>query len=168
MLLDSLCIGWVYFIMEWRKIKDFPNYSISDTGLVRNDIRKRNLKQCISTTGYFYVKLCDNGIKKTKKIHRLVLEAFIPNIENKKIINHKDGNKLNNCLSNLEWSNHSENILHAYNNGLNTNRKFSKEDILNIRNLKQNGITLRKIAEIFNVDFSTISLIISRKTYKTF
>lgn len=84
----------------------------------------RILKQS-NAQGYKYVNLC-NGSCKPKKIHRLVADAFIPNPLNKKCINHIDGNKSNNTVSNLEWCNHSENLNHAYKTGL---RKPVKQKI---------------------------------------
>lgn len=68
--------------------------------------------------GYYIVTLCKGKERKTKKIHRLVAEAFIPNVENKLQVNHIDGNKLNNNVKNLEWCTDSENMIHAYKTGL--------------------------------------------------
>lgn len=79
---------------------------------------ERILKARAGSHGYLYVNLCSGDCKKTACIHRLVAEAYLPNLENKKCVNHKDGNKLNNFLSNLEWASHSENNKHAYDNGL--------------------------------------------------
>lgn len=79
-------------------------------------IRKgKTLKPAPNTYGYpcITVKYLD-GHQKTVPVHILVARAFIPNPENKPQINHKDGNKKNNCISNLEWVTNSENIKHAY------------------------------------------------------
>lgn len=100
-------------MMEWRKIEGFENYSVSDTGLVRNDTSGKYLKPQV-TKGHYYVHPCKNGKWRNIYVHRLVAMAFIPNSENKPQINHIDGNPANNCVSNLEWCTNKENQLHKY------------------------------------------------------
>jgi hypothetical protein len=82
-------------------------------------VKERILKQHIDRFGYCKVCLLKDGVHYFRKAHRLVAIAFIPNLENKPEINHKDGAKTNNCVSNLEWNTPSENKRHAYVNGLN-------------------------------------------------
>lgn len=95
--------------MEWRKIEGFPKYSVSDTGLVRNDESGLILKAGQGKVGYMVVALnC-----KSKAVHRLVAQAFIPNPGNKPDVNHINGNKTDNRVENLEWASRSENCLHA-------------------------------------------------------
>lgn len=101
-----------------REIDTHPNYSISSTGRIINVNGKEKAKQ-IDKHGYEKVDLYSNSQRITKRVHRLVAEAFIPNPDSKPDINHKDGNKLNNSVSNLEWVTKSENMLHAYQAGLN-------------------------------------------------
>ena len=100
--------------MEWRKIEGFENYSVSDTGEIRNDLTGKKLKSFVSSTGYKISHLSANGIKKTVKLHRIIAKAFIPNPNNKKCVNHINGNKQDNSLNNLEWCTHSENNIHSY------------------------------------------------------
>lgn len=80
-------------------------------------IKERILKQSISN-GYYAITLNKNNKQKRFCIHRLVALAFLENPKNKEEVNHKDGNKLNNCVDNLEWCTKSENTLHAYKIGL--------------------------------------------------
>lgn len=68
--------------------------------------------------GYRRVLLSKNGVKKHFLVHRLIAETFIPKADDRNYVNHKDGNKLNNCVSNLEWCTRSENQIHAYKKGL--------------------------------------------------
>src|SRR5690606_1126699 len=98
---------------EWKPIKDFEHYEISNHGKVMSLDMGDELIPRISR-GYYMVDLHDYELIKKKKIHRLVAEHFIPNPENKAIVNHKDGNKLNNHIDNLEWMSHSENTMHSF------------------------------------------------------
>ena len=93
----------------FKKIEEFNNYSISNLGNVRNDKTGRILKQYIKPSGYKQVQL---GAKTTPQyVHRLVGKAFIPNNQNKPQINHKNGDKGDNRVENLEWVTASENDL---------------------------------------------------------
>jgi hypothetical protein len=103
---------------QWKKIKDFSNYSVSTEGRVRDDKRGIIKKDRLDNHGYKCLDLYKDGKRTKKKVHRLVAEAFIPNPDNKPEVNHKDGCKCNACLNNLEWVTKSENMLHAYRTGL--------------------------------------------------
>ena len=104
----------------WKKIvydNIETNYSVSENGEVRNDKTNYILKPAIQQ-GYAHVTIYINTKGKRVKIHRLVATAFIPNPENKPYVNHKDGNRSNNSVDNLEWVTASENTQHAVNTGL--------------------------------------------------
>ena len=77
----------------WKGIRDFPNYEVSNLGRIRNKKFDRILKPLEVGWGYVVVELWNNGQSQSKKIHRLVAEAFIPNPNNKPQVNHIDGNK---------------------------------------------------------------------------
>lgn len=113
---------------EWRDIVNYEGiYQISSLGNLRSldrldaaghKLKGKEMSLVVKTTGYVGVTLCKNGKKTNKRVHRLVAEAFIENKENKTQVNHLDGNKTNNNVSNLVWSTPSENTIHAYKNGL--------------------------------------------------
>ena len=96
---------------EWRQISDFPNYSVSSFGNVMNVKTNKMLRLC-NKGGYYNISLTNENSYKTFKVHRLVAGAFIENIENKPEVNHKDKNKLNNNIVNLEWMTRHENNIH--------------------------------------------------------
>lgn len=103
--------------MNCLSIIDYPNYTISNNGIITNIKTERILKQTIQN-GYYTIKLSSNHSSKMFYIHILVATLFIKNDLNKRVVNHKDGDKLNNNYINLEWVTYSENIQHAYDNNL--------------------------------------------------
>ncbi len=94
--------------MEWRKINNKPNYSVSDNGEVRNDKTGRILKLHLGTSGYYQVMLGRKTIP--LYVHRLVAEAFLENTENKPQVDHINGIKTDNRACNLKWATVSENF----------------------------------------------------------
>jgi len=94
----------------WKSVYSYENYEVSSFGKVRNKNTGRILKQSIMG-GYYCVGL-SNKKTKTFSVHQLVSKAFIPNPENKHQVNHKDKNKLNNNIINLEWMTNQENSIH--------------------------------------------------------
>lgn len=95
----------------FKDIQGYPNYQISNLGRVWSKKRQIYLKPNKNNSGYLTVYLpAANGKYKRELIHRLVALTFIPNLENLPCVNHKDENKENNAVTNLEWINHKENI----------------------------------------------------------
>lgn len=105
------------------QIKDY-NYTITKTGLIKNCKTKKKVTSYIATNGYVRVRLQKNGERHNYALHRLVAETFIPNPNQYPEVNHIDGNKLNNHVSNLEWCTRSQNMKHVWATGL---RKKSKK-----------------------------------------
>lgn len=123
---------------KWKIIDFANNYEVSNTGFVRNKKTKYILKGRETLNGYLQVSLKIDQVNKfmNRYVHRLVAEFWLENFENKKEVNHKDGNKINNNVNNLEWvtsqenSNHRVNVL---NKRITDNKKvgmFNKEGIL--------------------------------------
>lgn len=152
-------------------------YSVTKDGKVWSQISNRFLKQQINYLGYpiitFYGLGKNKQKLKTHYIHRLVAEAYIKNKNNYKEINHKDGNKSNNNVGNLEWCTRKENINHAFKKGLIKPRynldhprtKLSSKIIKEIKLQINNKYgTLTKLAKKYNVSISLISLI--KKGYR--
>lgn len=131
-------------IEEWRIINEYNNYEVSSFGRVRNIKRNFILKPSLQVMPDGYKRLRVNlyfkGGHKQFKVHRLVAKVFIPNPNNKPIINHIDNNSLNNNIENLEWCTNEENLKHSarqgrLNRGENNARSILKEhEVLNIRN----------------------------------
>lgn len=109
-----------------KEIKGYDRkYFVSDEGIVYTSNMKVMHPGVNSKTGYCHVWLRKNGKGKTNYIHRLVAEYFLQNPECKKEVNHKDGNKQNNSVQNLEWVTRSENMFHSYRLGLKKTTKVS-------------------------------------------
>ena len=96
----------------WRDIEGYEGlYKISNKGRVKSLKwgKERILRPGIDGYGYMFVCLCNDNVMKYFKLHRLVAQAFIPNLYNKPQVNHLDENKKNNCVDNLEWATAKEN-----------------------------------------------------------
>ena len=153
----------LYQVSSYGRVKSNDRTEICKNGLVRFREGKI-LKPHQNYNGYLWVSLCKNDKRKKNKIHRLVAQAFIPNINNKPQVNHIDGNKHNNNLKNLEWVTSKENMEHAIKKGLweapkgtkNPTNKLSNENVLDIRALLNEGVTVKELAEKYSVHTSTI------------
>ena len=119
-------------MIEWKPIEGYEGlYEVSNLGNIKSlnynkTGEKRILKPCKTRIGYLQVHLYKNSKIYTKLVHRLVAETFIPNPENKPQVNHIDGNKQNNAISNLEWCTPKENQQHAWNTELHKPLKGEK------------------------------------------
>lgn len=93
-------------------------YTIDIFGNITNLRTNKYMKQYMNIFGYMNVRLTKNKKQKEYKVHRLIAEAFIPNPQHKKQVNHIDGNKANNVVWNLEWTTNKDNCIHAADTGL--------------------------------------------------
>lgn len=134
-------------------------YDISNTGDVRNRTTGLILKQKVNKDGYMMFNLCPgDGSKVTITIHKLVATAFIPNPENKPVVNHKNGKKDFNWYKNLEWATYQENTQHAMKTGLapkdgtdNPNNKYDEDIIHTVCKLLEDGHTSTKISKMLGI-----------------
>lgn len=97
----------------WKVIIGFPDYSVSDDGRVKNNKTDKILSPYTDTNGYLSVGLYRDSKRFARRIHKLAAEAFIPNPLDLRELNHKDGNKQNNIIDNLEWCTRSYNMIHS-------------------------------------------------------
>lgn len=128
---------------EWKDIRGYEdNYQISNDGVVRNKQTDREIKQTLNKKGYATIGLSKNGVHKTHKIHRLVAEAFLLNPDCLSQVNHKDGNKTNNCVENLEWCSDEQNRKHALLNGLVPESAKAKRVLDRVNNIIYDSIRI--------------------------
>lgn len=150
-----------YWEEEWKDVKGFEGlYQVSNLGRVKSLDGKSNhrgeiiLKPITDKYGYYRVHLYKNAKLKTALIHRLVTQAFIPNPDDLPCVNHKDENKLNNNVSNLEWCDNKYNNL--YGNRLNKVSKSLGKQVLCV----ETGKIYHSVTEAYRqtgVDFSSIA-----------
>lgn len=109
---------WKRMVYQGEDLGDY--YLVSNTGKIKGVKTGIIRKQLINSSGYCQVSvtLGANTKKKTIRVHKAVAESFLPTIKGKDVVNHKDGNKLNNHVNNLEWCTQSENMHHAVENNL--------------------------------------------------
>jgi hypothetical protein len=166
---------------EWKEVEGYEGiYLISNKGRVKSMYNHKSHKPDAlingwkDAKGYQRVNLFKNKTRHDNKIHRLVAIAFLPNPYNKPEVNHKDGNKQNNHLSNLEWSTTKENVEHSFKIGLNSGRKgalnnkakLKEGDIKSIRDLYAKGLGYKELAISFNIHKSTMNKIVNNQLWK--
>lgn len=158
---------------QWKVVKGFENYLVSSLGNVKTINGKLKKVVYDSKNDYGYVELWKNNKGKKFRIHRLVAETFIPNNLGKEQVNHIDGDKKNNCVSNLEWVTPKENIRYAIENDLssikygskNLASKLKEEDVKYIRENAGINKSVKELSEIYNVSTTTIYNIINYKKW---
>lgn len=173
-----------YMLEEWKDVKEFEGYyQISSYGRVKSLARVvpnssvRGTKKSIVKERILIPSKASGGYLKVvfskgrdfvfhHYVHRLVGDYFIPNEFNLPEINHKDGNKKNNNINNLEWTTRKLNQQHCVTNGL-SKAILKKDDVLSIRSRYVKGKTLLKdLAKEYGVTFSCIWCVVSRKNWR--
>lgn len=174
---------------EWKDVEGFEGYyQVSSHGRIKSLRRNHRMsnnrieydrscggairKQGVLALGYMCIGTCKNSIKNTYLVHRMVSIAFIPNPDNKPCVNHIDGNKTNNHVSNLEWCTYAENTNHAIKKGLMNYARGEKiyQSRLNefqVRVIrKTSDLTHKELGEVFNISRSIITRIKNRDSWR--
>lgn len=167
----------------WKKVPEWEDlYEVSNLGRVRSFDRKmlskskywrilkgKVLKIAQHYDGYCVVRLCRHPIQKDYFIHRLVAKAFLPNSENLKEVNHRNGLRNDNRLENLEWISPLQNVHYSRDilrEGRPPGATLTVADVREILRLSKEGLSAREIAERFNVHAASIRRIKRGATWK--
>lgn len=137
----------------WVKIRDIPGYEVSSEGRIRNSKTGRIMKTSVNGRGYEQVCLRKNKIQINKRVHRLVADSFYDGDHNGLDVNHIDGNKNNNHISNLEFCTRKENIDHAFETGLKRPSRMIKIRVIETGEIFE---SIRACARSMNIDQSMI------------
>lgn len=143
-------------------------YEIFDDGRIVSHARKKPKEMLgkITNCGYRMLVLHDKTGKRIyRNVHRLVAEAFIPNPDNLPEVNHKDGNKLNNCVDNLEWVSTKQNLLHCRDFIGSKRQKITLQDANEIRKLKKQGVSNSEITKRYGIKKTEIGYIMQNKRW---
>ena len=164
-----------------RKLKVLggKKYYVQEDGVIISYASGKELKQRFNADGYLEVTVGKEGKRRTVRVHRIVAEAFVPiprkyqKIPRKYLeVHHKDGNRANPHVSNLEWVTHQENVRRAYERG-SYNRKginngramFAEADVLAIRKMYALGVRQAELAKLYGRGWSTIHNIVNGLTW---
>lgn len=154
--------------MKTKEIYD--GYIITEDGVLKNKFGN-SLSFFDNGRGYLITSVSINGVRSTKALHRILAEAFIPNPENLSDVDHIDGDRRNNKLSNLRWLTHGENIGHSFTldnrsatGDNNANCKTDVETVIAICKLLESGIKPSKIRDL-GYDYGLVRAIKIRKNW---
>lgn len=147
-------------------------YFVSPAGNIYNR-HGHLMSPAVNRDGYLCTVL--NG--KSQRVHRVIAESFIPNSQHLPCVNHKDGNKQNNSVVNLEWCTHSENTIHAYYNGLERkmcgeqhhSHKLTEDDVRYIRKVyvkRDSEFGATALSKKFHVDRTTIDDVVNKRSWR--
>lgn len=161
-----------YHCSNLGRIKAIPRVKTNAFGSFT--IKERIIKQTLDKKfGYLSASICFNdGSMRNIKIHRLIATTFIENKQSRPQVNHKNGCKTDNRVSNLEWATSSQNMKHAYNIGVQNKEgerhhfaKLNNESVLGIRRMHKSGLLQKYIAAKFGVSIQTINGIVKGRTW---
>ena len=164
----------------WRDVVGYEGlYQVSNYGRLKSFYGKKGkiLAGKFDAQGYSHCALAKNKVAKMELLHRIIAQTFLPNPENNSVVHHKDHDKMNSCVWNLQWTTHSQNILYAFQSGImknpsgvdSHNSKLTAEQVRwirenYIRNDKKFGAPA--FAKYFGVTVGTIYNVVYRRAYK--
>lgn len=155
--------------VNYKDIEGYPSYLIYNDGRVYNKKTNKFLKVHLDSCGYQHVTLY-RGTKKSRKtfkVHRLVAKAFIPNPNNYLEVNHKDENKQNNKVSNLEWCDRKYNCEYSAYQHINEDiNAITFEEAKLLPELINRGFSIKLVSKIFKTSHITIRKIVNGSRYK--
>lgn len=163
---------------EWRWVIGYEGlYQVSNKRRVKSfhHGKVKILRSGLNTYGYPQVSLCRNGENKTRLVHRLVAQAFIPNPDNKPEVDHMDNNRANACVENLQWVTSSENTQVAIRRGtqkIGSESPLAKLTAEEARYIRENykpydrRFGIRALARKLNVSMSTVADVVHHRNYK--
>lgn len=155
--------------MKPINIEGYETYHVNEFGVVLNSLTGRILKPDLNSAGYQRITLMVNSKRLRMTVHRIVaLTHLSDTYRDNLVVNHKDGNKLNNHYKNLEWITSSENRKHAFKNKLckRPNSRLSDNEVHDICSALQAGHPARNICDHFNIPEHVLYDIRSRRYYK--
>lgn len=163
------------YIINIDGIRYESPYIVTSNGKIFSTHKSKikEIKPVKQKNGYYLVHLHINKKSYYRWHHRIVAETFIPNPENKKQVNHKDGNKSHNYVDNLEWTTPKENVAHAFSNNLRKCGENSSHTVLSEKTvrkickmLEENKLTMHEIADKVNAQYYIVFYIKKKKFWK--
>jgi len=156
--------------MKPIQINGCEHYQVNEEGVVQNTKTGRVLKTDLTNVGYKRVTLWSIEQKPVRiAVHRLVAMHFVDNPDEYPMVNHIDGNKLNNHYTNLQWCNCRQNTIHAFKHGLrkDTKKYITLEQAQNMRDLWKKGIPRKEIVLLFGIPKHVVDEVLyNRRGYK--
>ena len=170
--------GWegLYAVTEDGRVWAHPKSTTAGSGIKYHVGHWMKSHAYSGRTNHQRVYLSRDGKKVGMQVHRLVADAFLPNPDCQPVVNHLDGDPLNNRVENLEWTTHSGNCIHAVRMGLtrlpnqrgasNSNARLTDASVLEMRTMHSSGVSVSHISKVFGVASKTVRDAVTFKSWK--